>query len=415
MKELQIEYLRTEELIPYENNPRHNDEAVEAVANSIKEFGFKVPMVIDEDNVIVSGHTRLKAAKMLGIERLPCIRADDLTPEQIKAFRLADNKVGEIATWDIEKLQAELADIDIDMDAFGFGDITEPEIEIPEDDFDMKEDQRPEPETGRGEIYRLGDHILMCGDSTSVADVSALMDGTLADCVITDPPYNVAYEGGTEEAMTIENDNLSAFEFQNFLESAFARMNESLKPGGAFYVWYASRNGVQFETALNANGLEVRQQIIWVKNTFVLGRQDYQWMHEPCLYGWKSGEGHYFIYDRTQPKAIEYPEDLDSLSKEELLRLIKEAPNTVIHENKPPVNDIHPTMKPLKLIGKLVRNSTEPGDTVLDLFGGGGSTLIACEELGRKCRMMELDPVYADAIINRWEEYTGKKAIRIRG
>lgn len=415
MKELQIEYLRADDLVPYKNNPRINDEAVTPVANSIREFGFKVPIVIDANNVIVSGHTRLKAAKQLGLEEVPCIRADDLTEEQIKAFRLADNKVGEIATWDIERLQQELSDIEINMDAFGFGDITEPEIDIPEDDFDMKEDQRPEPETGRGEIYRLGDHILMCGDSTSVADVAALMDGTLADCVITDPPYNVAYEGGTEEAMTIENDNLSAFEFQNFLESAFARMNESLKPGGAFYVWYASRNGVQFETALNANGLEVRQQIIWVKNTFVLGRQDYQWMHEPCLYGWKAGEGHYFIYDRTQPTAIEYPEDLDSMSKEELLRLIKEAPSTVIHENKPPVNDIHPTMKPLKLIGKLVRNSTEPGDTVLDLFGGGGSTLIACEELGRKCRMMELDPVYADAIINRWEEYTGKKAIRIRG
>ncbi len=415
MKELQIEYLPTEELIPYENNPRHNDEAVEYVANSIKDFGFKVPIVIDANNVIVSGHTRLKAAKRLGIEKLPCIRADDLTEEQIKAFRLADNKVGEIATWDTDKLMQELADIAIDMEAFGFGDITEPEIEIPEDDFDIKEDEKPEPETGKGEIYRLGDHILMCGDSTSVADVAALMDGQLADCVITDPPYNVAYEGGTEDAMTIENDNLEAGEFAEFLGAAFANMANWLKPGGAFYVWYASRNHIAFEEALNENGLEVREQLIWVKNSFVLGRQDYQWMHEPCMYGWKAGEGHYFVYDRTQPTAIEYPEDLDKLSREELLRLLKETPSTVIHENKPPVNDIHPTMKPLKLIGKLVRNSTQPGDTVLDLFGGGGSTLIACEELGRKCRMMELDPVYADAIIHRWEEYTGKKAVRIRG
>lgn len=418
MKEMQIEYLRTEDLIPYENNPRFNNEAVEPLANSIKEFGFKVPIIIDANNIIVAGHTRLKAAKMLGLEQLPCIRADDLTEEQIKAFRLADNKVGEIATWDLEKLQAEMSNITVDMEMFGFGDLTEPEIDVPEDDFDLAEEtKKPEPKSGKGEIYKLGDHLLMCGDSTSVADVQKLMQGELADAVITDPPYNVAYEGGTEDAMTIENDNLSGFEFVNFLRDAFARMNEAMKPGAAFYVWYASRNHMAFEGALNENGFEVRQQLIWVKNTFVLGRQDYQWMHEPCMYGWKAGEGHYFIYDRTQPTAIEYPIDYENLSREDAIKMLREMTDTgtVIHENKPSVNDIHPTMKPLKLIGKLVRNSTEPGDIVLDLFGGGGSTLIACEELGRKCKMMELDPVYVDAIIHRWEEYTGLKAKKVKG
>lgn len=414
MKELQIETLPIDEIIPYQNNPRFNDEAVEYVANSIREFGFKVPIIIDADNIIVAGHTRLKAAKRLGMTELPCIRADDLTPEQIKAFRLADNKVGEIATWDLEKLQKELEGIDLDMDDFGFGDLAEPEIDIPEDDFDDQPTEEDEPVSKPGEIYILGDHILMCGDSTDPEAVKRLMGGELADCVITDPPYNVAIEGGTDEHMTIKNDDMPEEQFEEFLREAFSTLADNLKEGGAFYIWHASRTQRNFENALNLNGLEVRQQIVWVKNQFVLGRQDYQWRHEPCFYGWKAGQGHYFEFDRTQTTVIE---DMDDLTREEAIQKLKELCDqysTVIHEDKPPVNDIHPTMKPLKLIGKLIRNSTEKGDVVLDLFGGGGSTLIACEELGRSCRMMELDPFYVDAIINRWQEYTGRKARKMQ-
>lgn len=417
---MSIEYINIDEIIPYENNPRNNDDAVPYVANSIKEFGFKVPIIIDENNVIVAGHTRLKSAEMLGLESVPCIRADDLTEEQIKAFRLADNKVGEIATWDLSKLNIELEGISLPMSDFGFENINESDIEIDEDGFDFNEEEElPPPKTKRGEIYQLGDHVLMCGDSTSQDDVDKLMDGAIADLVVTDPPYNVNISNS--KGMTIENDNMQNREFCEFLIKAFSNMNLYLKEGGAFYVWYAGKEHINFETALNSADLHVRQQLIWVKNQFILGRQDYQWQHEPCLYGWKDGAGHYFTYDRTQSTTIEdKPIDYDNLSKEEAIKMLKKVysaqlPSTIIRENKPLVNDLHPTMKPINLIARLIKNSSEKQDIVLDLFGGSGSTLIACQQLNRKCYMMEYDPRYADAIIHRWEEFTGRKAVLIGG
>lgn len=420
MNEMSIEYINIDEIIPYENNPRNNDEAVPYVANSIKEFGFKVPIIIDENNVIVAGHTRLKAAEMLGLENVPCILADDLTEEQIKAFRLADNKVGEIATWDLSKLNIELEGIDMPMSDFGFKDISESDIEIKEDDFDFNEEEElPPPKTKRGEIYQLGDHVLMCGDSTSQNDVDKLMNGAIADLVVTDPPYNVNVSNS--QGMTIENDNMQNDEFREFLIKAFSNMNLYIKEGGAFYVWYAGKEHINFETALNSADLHVRQQLIWVKNQFNLGRQDYQWQHEPCLYGWKDGAGHYFTYDRTQSTTIEdKPIDYDNLSKEQAIKMLKKVysaqlPSTIIRENKPLVNDLHPTMKPINLIARLIKNSSEKQEIVLDLFGGSGSTLIACQQLNRKCYMMEYDPRYADAIIHRWEEFTGRKAVLIGG
>lgn len=405
-------------ITPYERNPRNNTDAVKYVAESIKNFGFKVPIVIDKDGIIVAGHTRHLAAKKLKLKEVPCIIADDLTEEQVKAYRLADNKVSEYAEWDLELLAGELEDLmnlDFDMSAFGFEleDEEESEVEAEEDGY---EPELPEqPKSKLGDIYILGNHILMCGDSTKTEDVAKLMGGNVADLVVTDPPYNVAIQN--TKGMTIENDDMDSSSFKEFLTECFINLEQSLKAGGAFYVWYASREHINFEQALNEAGLKVREQLIWNKNTFILGRQDYHWKHEPCLYGWKDGDKHYFIDDRKQATVIEDKGiDIKKLKKDEMVELLKEFMSgkhstTVIDEDKPSVNDLHPTMKPIKLIARQVKNSSRQGEIVLDLFGGSGSTLIACEQLNRRCFMMEYDPKYADVIIDRWEQYTGEKAV----
>lgn len=237
------------------------------------------------------------------------------------------------------------------------------------------------------------------------------------DLVVTDPPYNVAVKNS--KGMTIENDDMASEEFGEFLTACFKNLEDSLKPGGAFYIWYASREHINFEKSLNNAGLQVREQLVWNKNQFILGRQDYHWKHELCLYGWKDGEKHYFIDDRTQSTVIEDKGiDVKKLSKAEMQNLLLEIfsdkrSTTVINEDKPSVNDLHPTMKPIKLIARLIKNSSRPDEKVLDLFGGSGSTIMACEQLGRKCYTMEYDPKYADVIIQRWEEYTGRKATLI--
>jgi len=386
---LQIKEIEISSLIEYENNPRNNDGAVDAVAESIKQFGFKVPIVIDRDNVIVAGHTRLKAARKIGLEKVPCIVADDLTPEQIKAYRLADNKTGELAEWDFSALEIELAEIesDFDMSAFGF-DISDFEDihEITEDEV-PEVDEENEPICKTGDIWNLGKHRLMCGDSTNVSDVEKLMNGDKADLLLTDPPYNVAYEGGTKEKLKIENDDMSDEEFQEFLISAFENSNIVMKDGASFYIWHSDSEGFNFRSACKNTGWKIRQCLIWVKNSIVLGRQDYQWKHEPCLYGWKDGAAHYFVDDRTQSTVWEF--------------------------NKPLRNMEHPTMKPVDLIARAINNSSRSDNIVLDIFGGSGTTLIACEQLNRKCYMMELDPKYCDVIIKRWENLTGEKAVKI--
>lgn len=416
---MNIQTLKLTDITPYEKNPRSNDEAVKYVAASIEKFGFKVPIVIDKNNVIVCGHTRYKAAKKLKIKEVPCIIADDLTDEQIKAYRLADNKVAEYSEWDMDLLFEELSSLtgDFDMLDFGFDEIVESmeEKEVIEDDFEP--DVTKEAVSKMGDIYKLGNHILMVGDSTKQEDVEKLMDGQIADLVVTDPPYNVNVSNS--KGMKIQNDNMASSLFNEFLTMAFSNIYNSLKPGGAFYIWFASTEYINFETALNKNNLYVRQELIWNKNNFILGRQDYHWKHEPCLYGWKDGAAHYFIDDRTQSTVIEdVPQEFDNMKKSELIKLLNDIyrkhPHTsVINEAKPKVNDLHPTMKPLKLIGLLVNNSSKENEIVLDLFGGSGSTLMVCEQLNRSCRMMEYDPVYADVIITRWEEFTGKKAIKI--
>lgn len=387
---MDIVNLRIGEIKPYENNPRKNDGAVEAVANSIKEFGFKVPIVIDKNKVIVTGHTRYKAAQELGLEEVPCLIADDLTQEQIKAFRLADNKVGEIAEWDLDLLVSELEGItELDMSEFGFDELEDEEEteEVVEDDYNAPPPE--EPKAKRGDIYQLGNHRIMCGDSTSLADVEKLMDGNKADLFLTDPPYNVSYEGKTQDKLTIKNDTMEDESFRAFLTDAFYAANEHMKEGAAFYIWHADSEGFNFRGACRNVEWEVRQCLVWNKNQMVLGRQDYQWKHEPCLYGWKSGAAHIWASDRKQ--------------------------TTVIDFDKPQRNGEHPTMKPIGLFDYQIKNNTYKGEIVLDLFGGSGTTLMACEQNGRICYMMELDPKYIDVIIDRWEKFTGEQAVLLNG
>lgn len=413
-------------LTPYENNPRNNDEAVEPVANSIKEFGFKVPIVATSDGEIINGHTRWKAAKKLKLKTVPVIIADDLTEEQVRAFRLADNKVAEIAQWDIELLLSEIDSVDnLDMTLFGFtdSDYTLDDFEDEETDTDISEDEIESEgdsvsSVEYGDIYQLGRHRLMCGDSTSAGDMKELVDGEKIDLYVTDPPYNVAYEGKTEEAMTIKNDSMDDASFRQFLRDAFSVADQHLKPGGAFYIWHADSEGLNFRAAVKETGWLLKQNLVWVKNSIVLGRQDYQWKHEPCLYGWKDGASHYFVDNRALSTVIEEDEDnLKEMTKGELISYIKtmqeNSPTSIFYEDKPVRSDIHPTMKPLKLIARCVLNSSKKGERVLDSFNGGGSTLMVCEKTERIYYGMELDPIYVERTIKRWEEETGLKAEKI--
>ena len=377
-KKMNIVMMKISDIKEYENNPRKNDSAVDAVASSIRSFGFKVPIIIDSNNIIIAGHTRLKASKKLGYQEVPCLIADDLTDEQVKAFRLADNKVAELAEWDLDKLNEELTFLSMDMEQFGFEDLEKDlERDVLEDDFDENEELPITPYAKRGDVFLLGNHRLMCGDSTIADDVAKLVDGKQMDMIFTDPPYNVDYEGST--GMKIQNDKQKDEDFYNFLSSAFINMANNVKPGGSIYCCHADTEGLNFRTAFKNAGFKLAECLIWVKNSLVLGRQDYHWRHEPILYGWKEGGAHYFVYDRTQDTIWEY--------------------------NKPKANNLHPTMKPLELVGKAIKNSSRKGELILDLFGGSGSSLIASEQIERNAYLMELDERYVDVIVKRYLKF----------
>lgn len=433
MREMNIEYLRPSELVPYESNPRKNDPAVKPVAESIKKFGFRQPIVIDKNNVVVCGHTRLKAAKRLRLGKVPCVRADDLTDEEIRAYRLADNKTAELATWDVDLLNAELNLIDeIDMATFGF-ELPDPEPEEDGFDFTAAVEKIKTPKTQPGTIYQLGAHRLMCGSSTDAADVAKLTAGVPMSMMFTDPPYNIDYTGGTKDHLKIKNDKMAGTEFYQFLLSFYQRAEEVLEPGATVYICHADSESLTFRQAFVDSGLLLKQCLIWAKNTFTLGRQDFQWQHEPILYGWKAGAKHRWFGGRKQGTTINdnFPvvmsQDADgsmlinfaSGNKNLVLRVpAAEVVNTddastLIYVDKPKRNGEHPTMKPIALCARCIKNSSKRGDTVLDLFGGSGSTLVACEQLHRACYMMELDPVYCDVIVERWEQLTGATAVTI--
>ena len=389
---MNVQQVKIEKVKPYEKNPRKNKAAVDYVANSIKEFGFQQPIVVDKDMVVIAGHTRLKAAKKLKLKEVPVVIADNLTEEQVKAYRLADNKTAEKAEWDFDLLTDELLslqELDFDMEQFGFDfDFSEDEEAVEDDNWEA--DVPEEPISKRGDIWVLGRHRLMCGDSTEAADVALLMDGNKADMLLTDPPYNVDYTGKASELETrkIENDKMEDSAFQDFLTSAFENAAENMKAGGVFYIWHADSEGLNFRVACKKAGFQVRQCLIWNKNAMVMGRQDYQWKHEPCLYGWKDGASHLWASDRKQTTVLEF--------------------------EKPQKNNLHPTMKPIKLFDYQIKNNTKGDDIVLDLFGGSGTTIMAAEQNGRRGFVMEYDPKFVDVIVDRWEQFTGMKAKKIK-
>jgi site-specific DNA-methyltransferase (adenine-specific) len=390
--ELIFETWPIDRCVDYARNPRKNDHAVDKVAAAIREFGFRVTIVAKSDGLVVDGHLRLKAAKKLGLTEVPVILADDMSEAQIKAFRLSVNKVAELAEWDDALLGLEIMDLKemgFDLELTGF-DADEIDALFPVEETAglTDEDAVPEapehPVTVEGDVWVLGRHRLMCGDSTSINHLERLCDGQLVDMWLTDPPYNVAYEGGTKEKLTIKNDSMSDDAFRNFLRDAYSAADAVMKKGAVFYIWHADSEGYNFRGAAADVGWPIRQCLIWKKSSLVLGRQDYHWMHEPCLYGWKEGASHLWASDRKQTTILEFA--------------------------KPSRNGEHPTMKPVELFEYQMLNNTKGSDLVLDSFAGSGTTAIACEKHGRHARLMELDPKYCDVIIKRWQDFTGQQA-----
>jgi DNA modification methylase len=380
---------------PYEDNPRLNDAGVDAVAASIRAFGFRQPIVVDERDVIIVGHTRYKAALKLGLTEVPVHVAVGLTPEQARAYRIADNQTATLSQWDDGKLVAELmalqtAGFDLDLTGFSAEDLARlmpPAGGAGQGDPDDVPDRPAEPQTRPGDVWLLGRHRLLCGDATKPADLDRLMAGALADLLLTDPPYGVGYVGRTKHELTIENDDLEDDEaYRRFLAAALGGAIRHVRPGGGFYVWHADVRGLPVRLAAEDAGLRVRQCLVWVKQAMVLGRQDYQWRHEPCLYGWRDGGAHTWLGDRAQTTVLEF--------------------------DRPARSTDHPTMKPVELVRYLLANSCPPGGKVLDPFGGSGTTLVAAELDGRTAYLVELDPAYADVAVRRWEAVTGNTAER---
>ena len=476
------------EIKPYKNNPRKNDDAVEYVANSIKEFGFKNPVIIDKNNVIVAGHTRIKAAERLGIEEIPCIMADDLTDEQIKAFRLADNKVGEIAEWDFEMLDLELLDIDMDMTDFGFElEEAEEETEVIEDDYDIE--PPAEPKAKYGDIYQLGRHRLMCGNSTSITDVEKLMDGIKADLVFTDPPY-----GMKKENDGVANDNLNFDDLLDFNRQWIPLSFAMLKDNGSWYCWGIDEPLMDIYSNIlkpmrKENKITFRNLITWDKGNgqgqmsedfrmypaadekclFVMcGVQGFnnnadnffdKWMpivdyleEQRQIMGWsikdtkriaghseKSG-CHWFdksqwmlpteeVYNswRKEANGNAFKKEYEEIKKEyEEIKKEYYSTRAYFNNTHDNMNNVwhfdragkdervgHATPKPIALCSRAIKSSSREEEAVLDLFAGSGSTLIACEQLNRSAYLMELEPKWVDVIIDRWEQFTGEKAIKL--
>lgn len=374
--------------------------------------------------VVIGGNMRLAAARAhLDWTEIMCaVYPEDTPADRLRKIAQKDN--ASFGEFDYDLLRKDWMGYGYDYDKWGLHfDTREIELdpEAKDDNFnvDRAVDAIKTPKTKKGDLYRLGRHVLMCGDSTSAEDVERLMDGTLGDCSVTDPPYNVAYEGGTKDKLKIENDNMSSGAFREFLTKAFKCMYNALKAGAANYVFFAHKETENFMAAYRDAGFLYKQELIWVKNSLVLGRSDYQWQHEPCLYGWKAGASHYFTEDRTQCTVVDEWPDFDKMDKASLRDFCKRVFDRdalamdIIREDKPTRNAEHPTMKPIPLMGRFIRNSSRRGATVIDLFGGSGSTLMACEQLDRTCRTMEYDPKYCDVIVQRWEKFTGRKATKI--
>ena len=377
-------------LVPYVNNARtHSPEQLAKLRSSLREFGFINPVIIDRDFNVIAGHGRIAAAKEEGITEVPCVFVDYLTEAQKKAYILADNRMALDAGWDEELLRIEIeslqgADFDVSLTGFGEDEIADlfsgdGEKDVKDDDFDLSAALEKAAFVERGDIWTVGRHRLMCGDATSAEDMAALMDGKKANLIVTDPPYNVAFKSGS--GLSIQNDSMENGEFYTFLYNSFQNMVEHLESGGAAYVFHADTEGLNFRKAFVDAGFHLAGVCIWVKNSLVLGRSDYQWQHEPVLYGFLKNGKHPWYSDRKQ--------------------------TTIWNYDKPKRNKNHPTSKPLDLLGYPICNSSQENAIVLDTFGGSGSTMMACEQTNRICHMMELDEKYASVILRRYVEDTG--------
>lgn len=377
------------EIKPNPNNPRLvKDDKFAKLVQSIKDFPEMLelrPIVVNDDMIVLGGNMRLKACKEAGLKEVHIIKASQLTEEQQREFIIKDNLgYGEwdwemIANdWDAEKLNEWGMDIP---------DFKGEEIEAVEDDYEIPEEIKSD--IVLGDLIEIGQHRLLCGDSTQTDTFQKLFENELADLVVTDPPYNVAYEGKTKDALTIQNDNMSNDEFYQFLYDFYTALAAFTKKGGAWYVWHADSEGANFRLAMKNAGIMVKQCLIWVKNSMVMGRQDYQWRHEPCLYGWKEGASHVWYSDRKQTTILEF--------------------------QRPSRNAEHPTMKPVELIAYQIKNSSKEGDLVADAFGGSGTTMVASHQLGRRARLVEYDPKYCQVIVNRMMKLDPSLEVKING
>ncbi len=392
---MNIVYKKLSELKPYEKNPRKNDKAVKYVAESIKQFGFKVPIIIDNKGVIVAGHTRYKAATELKMEEVPCIVADDLNPNQIKAFRLADNRVAELSEWDFELLDEELAKLEdeFNLNELGFEEFlkVDEEEDIVDDEFDEDEFASDEIISKKGDIYILGRHRLMCGDSCVQVDVDQLIpENTFIAAAFTDPPWNVDYGGTSHPSWrkrSIMNDKMSGEDFNQFLTHAFEKIQPHLLPGAMFYVVMSAQEWGNIMDVMSTYNYHWSSTIIWAKDSLVLSRKDYHTQYEPIWYGWYEG-------DSKNPAARICP--LEDRTQSDLWNI-----------PRPKVSELHPTTKPMELVVRAIKNSSHEKDNVWDGFGGSGTTLIAAEQTNRNCYMMELDPHYVDVIAKRYIKFVG--------
>lgn len=377
-------------LVPYVNNARtHSPEQLTKLRSSLREFGFINPVIIDREFNVIAGHGRIAAAKEEGMEEVPCVFVDYLTEAQKKAYILADNRMALDAGWDEELLRIEIeslqgADFDVSLTGFGEDELADlfagdGEKDVKDDDFDLSAALEKAAFVERGDIWTVGRHRLVCGDATSAEDVAALMDGKKANLIVTDPPYNVAFRSGS--GLSIQNDSMENGEFYTFLYNSFQNMAAHLEKGGAAYVFHADTEGLNFRKAFVDAGFHLAGVCIWVKNSLVLGRSDYQWQHEPVLYGFLKNGKHPWYSDRKQ--------------------------TTIWNYDKPKRNKNHPTSKPLDLLGYPISNSSQENAIVIDTFGGSGSTMMACEQTNRICCMMELDEKYASVILRRYVEDTG--------
>lgn len=388
---MNIEWVKTTDIHANENNPRIlKDDKFKKLVQSIKDFPEMLeirPIVVNNDMMVLGGNMRLKAIQEIGLKEIPIIKAENLTEEQQREFLIKDN-VG-FGEWDWDALANdwdadELKDWGMDLP----GDFNPEILEAEEDDYDVPEGG-VDTDIVLGDVFDIGQHRLICGDSTQTDTYEKLTEGELVDMVVTDPPYNVNYEGGTNEKLKIENDNMGDKEFYKFLYDFYVAAGSYTKPGGAWYVWHADLEGANFRQAMKDAGLLVKQCLIWVKSSLVMGRQDYQWKHEPCLYGWKEGASHNWYTDRKQTTVLEF--------------------------QKPSRNGEHPTMKPVELFAYQIGNSSKKGDKVLDAFGGSGTTMVACEQLGRKAYVVEFDPRYCQVIVDRMKKLNPDIKIKKNG